>query len=124
MLADLSFLIEHHSLLVPSRNPKCVPRKQNDLLRMCVLDLGSSDASNGTISEQLADYVTGMKIKDLPTDVIDKTKLCILDTIGCMLAGSQDRVGITSTAHALRHGPPGPCKIGRASCRERVYVLV
>lgn len=67
--------------------------------------------SNGTISEQLADYVTGMTIGDLPTEVVDKTKLCILDTIGCMLAGSRDEVGIRITAHALRYGLPGPCTV-------------
>jgi 2-methylcitrate dehydratase PrpD len=67
--------------------------------------------SKGTISEQLAEYVTGMTIGDLPAEVVDKTKLCILDTIGCMLAGSRDEVGIRITAHALRHGPPGPCTV-------------
>ncbi len=68
-------------------------------------------ARNQTISERLADYVTGMKIGDLPSEVVDKTKLCILDTIGCMLAGSRDEVGVRIIAHALRYGPPGPCTV-------------
>jgi 2-methylcitrate dehydratase PrpD len=68
-------------------------------------------SSNGTFSERLADYVTGMAFGDLPPDVVDKTKLCILDTIGCMLAGSRDPVGVMITAHALRYGHPGPCTI-------------
>jgi 2-methylcitrate dehydratase PrpD len=52
-----------------------------------------------------------MAIGDLPPEVVTKTKLCILDTIGCMLAGSRDRVGATIAAHVLRHGPPGPCTV-------------
>jgi 2-methylcitrate dehydratase PrpD len=67
--------------------------------------------SVGTISEKLADYVTGMAIGDLPPEVVDKTKLCVLDTIGCMLAGSRDEVGERITAHALRYGRPGPCTV-------------
>jgi 2-methylcitrate dehydratase PrpD len=67
--------------------------------------------SDRTISERLADYVAGMAIGDLPPEVVAKTKLCILDTIGCMLAGSRDPVGVRITTHALRHGPPGPCTV-------------
>lgn len=68
-------------------------------------------SSNGTILEQLADYVTGMTIGDLPHEVVDKTKLCILDTIGCALRGSRDEVAVRTAAHALRHGPSGPCNV-------------
>lgn len=66
---------------------------------------------NRTISEQIAEYVTTMAMKDLPPEVVEKTKQCILDTLGCMLAGSRDRAGVTITAHALRYGAPGPCTV-------------
>ncbi|MBI2986875.1 MAG: MmgE/PrpD family protein [Deltaproteobacteria bacterium] len=67
--------------------------------------------SNGTISERLAEYVAGMVLGDFPPEVVAKTKLCILDTIGCMLRGSRDEVAASLAAHALRYGPPGPCTI-------------
>ncbi|MBI2986873.1 MAG: MmgE/PrpD family protein [Deltaproteobacteria bacterium] len=68
-------------------------------------------SSNGTISERLAEYVTGMAIGDLPPEVVAKTKLCILDTVGCMLAGSRDEVAASLAAHALRYDSPGPCTV-------------
>ena len=64
-----------------------------------------------TISEELADYITRMKISDLPTEVVSKTKQCILDTIGCMLRGSLDEVGVMLVGHVFRYGPPGPCTV-------------
>ncbi len=36
----------------------------------------------------LADNIAGITIKDLPPEVVDITKKCILDTFGCILAGS------------------------------------
>jgi 2-methylcitrate dehydratase PrpD len=68
-------------------------------------------AASRTISEQLAEYVLSMAFEDLPTEVVDKTRLCILDNIGCMLAGSRDGVGVMVTEHVLHYGPPGPCTI-------------
>src|SRR6478672_5413650 len=63
------------------------------------------------IAERLGDYVAGMELGDLPAEVVEKTRLCILDTLGCMLAGAGDEVGERITAHALRHGPAGPCSV-------------
>lgn len=39
------------------------------------------------ITKQLANFVANLSFKGLPTMVIDKGKLCILDTLGVMLAG-------------------------------------
>jgi 2-methylcitrate dehydratase PrpD len=36
----------------------------------------------------LADFVHRLKFEQLPDHVIEKGKLCVLDTIGCALAGS------------------------------------
>jgi 2-methylcitrate dehydratase PrpD len=47
----------------------------------------------------------------LPAQVIAKAKLCILDTIGCMLVGSRDRVGMTVAKHAVRRGSSGGCTV-------------
>jgi len=39
-------------------------------------------------SYTLADNIAGITFKDLPSEVVDITKNCILDTFGCILAGS------------------------------------
>ena len=42
-----------------------------------------------TLSEQLADHFTALRFDQIPPAVIDAAKLHILDTLGCMLAGSR-----------------------------------
>jgi len=73
--------------------------------------------SNQTISQQVAEYVTKMTVGDLPPEVIAKTKLCILDAIGCMVAGSQDRVSTIVAKHIKRQGANGTCTLfGHPGC--------
>ena len=67
--------------------------------------------TDASISRQLAEYVTVMEADGLPAAVVDKTKQIILDTIGCMLAGSRDRVGAIISAHARDQGKAGPCTV-------------
>ena len=64
-----------------------------------------------TLSQQLAAYVTGSRYEAFSPELIAKTKQVILDTIGCMAAGSRDDVGRMIAAHVLREGPPGPCTV-------------
>jgi len=45
------------------------------------------------ITQIIADYISGKKIEDFPPEVIDKAKYCILDSIGCMLAGIKTKEG-------------------------------
>jgi 2-methylcitrate dehydratase PrpD len=44
--------------------------------------------SNGGQTETLAKFATDLRFSDLPTEVIEKAKLVILDQLGCELAGS------------------------------------
>jgi 2-methylcitrate dehydratase PrpD len=82
-------------------------------------------AAGATISEQLARYVNGTAFEDLPPEVVEKTKQCILDAVGCMVAGSQDRVGATITSHAVRHGLPGHCSVfGREERLSPAYATL
>lgn len=67
--------------------------------------------SEGTIAQGLASYVTRMRYGDLPSDVIAKAKLCILDTLGAMLAGTRNDVGVRITEHAVTFGSDGPCTV-------------
>ncbi|SFB10311.1 2-methylcitrate dehydratase PrpD [Lentibacillus halodurans] len=42
-----------------------------------------------TITETLADYYVDLDYASLPENVIQEAKLCLLDSLGCMLAGAQ-----------------------------------
>jgi 2-methylcitrate dehydratase PrpD len=45
------------------------------------------------ITHFIADYIEQKRYQDFPIEVIRKAKECILDSIGCMLAGSKTREG-------------------------------
>lgn len=45
--------------------------------------------SDQTLSEQLSRYLAALTIEQIPVDVVDAAKLHILDSIGCVLAGSR-----------------------------------
>ena len=66
-------------------------------------------ADNGkTLSELIADFVTGFELKDAPPIVIERARVAFIDTIGVMLAGSQlppadivcDVIGLDGSAPA------------------------
>ena len=44
-------------------------------------------------TKELATYAVETQIEDYPKEVIDKVKLCILDSIGCMFGGSHTNLG-------------------------------
>ena len=46
----------------------------------------SPENADKTYSEKLADFVAGLTFDDIPEDVVVKTKLHILDTLGVALA--------------------------------------
>lgn len=62
-------------------------------------------------AEQLADYAVGLSLDAVPEAVRQKAKLCILDTVGCMIAGSATRVGQVVRAYAGRGATGGDCTI-------------
>lgn len=45
------------------------------------------------ITEKLVNYLTNLKFEDIPSEVIEKAKLCVLDTLGVALAGSITPIG-------------------------------
>ena len=45
------------------------------------------------ITQSIAEYINQKKIEDFPLEVINKAKYCILDSIGCMLAGIKTEEG-------------------------------
>jgi len=46
-----------------------------------------------TLSETLAEYLASLSSETLPADIIDSAKLHIIDSLGCLLAGSRLHVG-------------------------------
>jgi 2-methylcitrate dehydratase PrpD len=63
------------------------------------------------LARQLAEWVARLRYEDLPQDVIDATKLRILDVLGLALAGAETRFGRAIRAGTLAVSPPGPCRI-------------
>lgn len=64
-----------------------------------------------TASDKLAQYVVDASWSDVPPAVIERAKLCVLDTIGCMIAGSRNAVGTRIVEHAASFGSGGRSSI-------------
>jgi 2-methylcitrate dehydratase PrpD len=64
-----------------------------------------------TLARQLADWVSDLRFNDLPPDVVEATKLRLLDVLGLALAGGGTRLGHSIRAGAVAVSPPGPCRI-------------
>jgi len=45
--------------------------------------------AEATLSEQLANHFVALRLAQIPADVVDAAKLHILDSIGCLIAGSR-----------------------------------
>ena len=64
-----------------------------------------------TLASQVAEWVARVRFDDLPSDIVDATKLRILDVLGLALAGAETRFGRAIHAGAVAMSPPGPCRI-------------
>ena len=56
-------------------------------------------------TEQLATFCAGLRYADIPRDVVARTKLCMLDSIGTMLAGATTPLGASAHRAATRFEP-------------------
>ena len=45
------------------------------------------------VTRELAEYAVGARFEDYPQEVIEAAKILLLDNIGCMLGGSQSKLG-------------------------------
>lgn len=63
------------------------------------------------LSTELAIWSSGLNFEDLPDDVIEATKLRVMDVIGLSLAGAETPFGKSVRAAALALSPGGPCRI-------------
>ena len=62
-------------------------------------------------SEQLADWVLGVRFADLPADVVEATKYRVLDVIGLALAGLGTPFGESLKRASAAMNPPGPSRL-------------
>src|ERR1700744_5691997 len=56
-------------------------------------------------------WASSLGFEDLPEDVVEATKLRVLDVIGLSLAGAETPFGKSTRAAALALSPAGPCRV-------------
>jgi 2-methylcitrate dehydratase PrpD len=63
------------------------------------------------LSTELALWASSLGFKDLPEDVVQATKLRVMDVLGLSLAGAETPFGQSTRAAAIALSPPGPCRV-------------
>jgi 2-methylcitrate dehydratase PrpD len=63
------------------------------------------------LSADLAQWAETVRFEDLPADIVESTKLRILDVIGLALAGAETQFGRSVREAALALSSPGSCRI-------------
>ena len=67
-------------------------------------------------SHQLARFLAGLQLTDLPPSAPELLKLCLLDTIGCAVGGHNSEAGKVTERYLKRVGNSGSCTVvGSAS---------
>jgi 2-methylcitrate dehydratase PrpD len=64
-----------------------------------------------TYSEQLSEWAAQVRFQDLPSSVVEHTRLRILDVFGLVLAGLGTSFGRSVRQSVLELNPTGPCRI-------------
>jgi 2-methylcitrate dehydratase PrpD len=66
---------------------------------------------NRPLSSDLAAWASRVRFEDLPADVVENTKLRIMDVIGLSLAGAETAFGKSTRDAIVAMSPAGPCRI-------------
>lgn len=78
-----------------------------------------------SFTEILADYVMRTDFSDLPKDVVERAKLCILDSLGCALGGLTTRI-TSSVIAALSRSSDGESTIvghgKKVGCKDAAFI--
>lgn len=64
-----------------------------------------------SLASEVARWSSSFAFDDLPGDIIETTKLRVLDTMGLSLAGAGTAIGRATREAAVALSPPGPCTI-------------
>jgi 2-methylcitrate dehydratase PrpD len=85
------------------------------VFRFRPLGFGSEHFGELTLSEslstELAIWASSVEFQDLPSDIVEATKLRVLDTIGLALAGAETDFGRSVRTAAITMSPAGACRI-------------
>src|SRR5262245_14818187 len=63
------------------------------------------------LSSDLSRWASRLDFHDLPSDVVESTKLRVLDVIGLSLAGAETPFGRATRAAGCAMSPPGPSRV-------------
>ncbi len=66
---------------------------------------------NLPLSSDLAQWASRVQFDDLPADVVEATKLRVMDVIGLSLAGAETAFGKSTRDAIVAMSPAGPCRI-------------
>ncbi len=66
---------------------------------------------NLPLSSDLAAWASRLRFEDLPADVVESTKLRVMDVIGLSLAGAETAFGKSTREAVVAMSPAGPCRI-------------
>jgi 2-methylcitrate dehydratase PrpD len=64
-----------------------------------------------SLASTVARWSSSIRFDDLPDDVVETTKLRVLDTLGLALAGAGTPLGRSTRAAVVALSPPGPCTV-------------
>lgn|GEM_PF-173743 len=67
--------------------------------------------AEGTATSDLARFANTLKYEDLPAEVIDAAKRCVIDAVGCTLGGWQTSKGQRSAEVMARLGGPAEARL-------------
>lgn len=72
-----------------------------------------------TAARTLAEFATGLKYEDIPAEVIDRAKTCIIDTVGAMTFGADQPWSRIIVEYVMRTSAPGKGSIVGTPHRAR-----
>ena len=64
-----------------------------------------------TAAQQLADYAVGLKYEDIPAEVVERAKDCVIDTVAACVFGADLPWTRTVIGYAERNSAPGHCSV-------------
>jgi 2-methylcitrate dehydratase PrpD len=73
-----------------------------------------------TVAERLVNTLLKLKFEEIPSEVMAKAKLCVLDTLGVALAGSKTSVGRIARNFAVSMGG---AKVGADGAPSAVFAF-
>jgi 2-methylcitrate dehydratase PrpD len=64
-----------------------------------------------TAAHKLADFAVGLKYEDIPAEVIERAKDCVIDTVAACIFGAEMPWTKTVIGYAQRNSAPGECSV-------------